>query len=84
MMLLHHVYEMMCSLAFLLQEISPFERQIQRDLARTFPEHSFFKERDGLGQEALLNILKVSCATQGHTDGSVRTFLLPRTGLLCV
>ena len=42
------------------QEVSPFERQIQRDLARTFPEHAFFKERDGLGQEALLNILKVS------------------------
>ena len=42
------------------QEESPFERQIRRDLARTFPEHSFFKERDGLGQESLLNILKVS------------------------
>jgi hypothetical protein len=42
----------------LLTEESPFERQIKRDLARTFPEHSFFKERDGLGQESLLNILK--------------------------
>ena len=40
------------------QEVSPHERAIQRDLARTFPEHSFFKERDGLGQESLLNVLK--------------------------
>ena len=38
--------------------MSPHERAIQRDLARTFPEHSFFKERDGLGQESLLNVLK--------------------------
>ena len=67
-----------------LQEISPFERQIQRDLARTFPEHSFFKERDGLGQEALLNILKVNCPTQGLLIGVYKIFLLPRTGLLCV
>ncbi|CAI7995714.1 Ecotropic viral integration site 5 protein, partial [Geodia barretti] len=42
----------------LLTEEYPFERQIKRDLARTFPEHSFLKERDGLGQESLLNILK--------------------------
>ena len=33
-------------------------RAIQRDLNRTFPEHSFFKESNGLGQEGLLNILK--------------------------
>ena len=39
--------------------MSPFERQIQRDLARTFPEHPFFKARDGLGQESLLNVMKV-------------------------
>lgn len=74
----------MCSLALLVQEVSPFERQIQRDLARTFPEHSFFKERDGLGQEALLNILKVSCATRRTYSLEYVTFFLPHTGLLCV
>ena len=42
----------------LLQESSPHERAIKRDLNRTFPEHPFFKERDGLGQESLLNVLK--------------------------
>lgn len=42
----------------LITEVSPFERQIKRDLARTFPEHSFFKEQNGLGQESLLNVMK--------------------------
>jgi len=41
------------------QEVSPFEKQIIRDLARTFPDQSFFKERNGTGQESLLNVLKV-------------------------
>ena len=39
------------------QSVSPFEKQIQRDLTRTFPEHDFF--RNGPGQEALQNVLKV-------------------------
>ena len=26
---------------------------------RTFPEHSFFKDKDGPGQESLLNVMKV-------------------------
>ena len=41
------------------QSVSPFEKQIQRDLTRTFPEHDFF--RNGPGQEALQNLLKVWC-----------------------
>ena len=45
--------------------MSPFERQIQRDLTRTFPEHSFFKDRDGLGQESLLNVMKVRGESEG-------------------
>jgi len=48
-----------------LQKVSPFERQIQRDLTRTFPEHSFFKDRDGLGQESLLNVMKVRGESEG-------------------
>lgn len=31
---------------------------IRRDIARTYPEHDFFKEKDGLGQEALFNVMK--------------------------
>ena len=30
---------------------SACERVIRRDIARTYPEHDFFKEKDGLGQE---------------------------------
>ncbi|KAI7852043.1 rab-GTPase-TBC domain-containing protein, partial [Circinella umbellata] len=42
----------------LLKRISPHEKSIQRDLARTFPTHEFFKDRDGEGQEALFNVTK--------------------------
>ena len=37
---------------------SACERVIRRDIARTYPEHDFFKEKDGLGQEALFNVMK--------------------------
>ncbi|KAL0088728.1 rab-GTPase-TBC domain-containing protein [Phycomyces blakesleeanus] len=42
----------------LLKKSSPYEKMIQRDLARTFPGHTFFKERDGLGQEGLYNVVR--------------------------
>lgn len=29
---------------------SACEKVIRRDIARTYPEHDFFKEKDGLGQ----------------------------------
>ena len=38
---------------------SPYEKVIRRDIARTYPEHDFFKEKDGLGQETLFNVMKV-------------------------
>jgi hypothetical protein len=31
---------------------------IRRDIARTYPEHEFFKEKDGFGQESLFNVMK--------------------------
>ncbi|KAF7400832.1 hypothetical protein HZH66_006016 [Vespula vulgaris] len=37
---------------------SACERIIRRDIARTYPEHDFFKEKDGLGQESLFNVMK--------------------------
>ncbi|XP_018335446.1 ecotropic viral integration site 5 ortholog isoform X2 [Agrilus planipennis] len=37
---------------------SPCEKVIRRDIARTYPEHDFFKEKDGLGQESLFNVMK--------------------------
>ncbi|KAI9033806.1 rab-GTPase-TBC domain-containing protein [Phycomyces nitens] len=42
----------------LLAENSPYERIIQRDLARTFPHIEMFKQEGGDGQQALERILK--------------------------
>ena len=35
-----------------------FSQVIRRDIARTYPEHEFFKKKDGFGQEALFNVMK--------------------------
>uniref|UniRef100_A0A673Y1I3 Ecotropic viral integration site 5 n=1 Tax=Salmo trutta TaxID=8032 RepID=A0A673Y1I3_SALTR len=43
----------------LLKMTSPCEKLIRRDIARTYPEHEFFKE-DSLGQEVLFNVMKVN------------------------
>ncbi|CAH1785847.1 unnamed protein product [Owenia fusiformis] len=37
---------------------SPCEKMIRRDIARTYPDHDFFKDKDGLGQESLFNVMK--------------------------
>ncbi|CAG8460126.1 290_t:CDS:2 [Funneliformis mosseae] len=42
----------------LLSESSPYDRIIQRDLARTFPTVEMFKEENGRGQTMLWNVLK--------------------------
>lgn len=42
----------------LLKETSPHEKAIMRDLGRTFPNHSFFTDSEGIGQENLFNVLK--------------------------
>lgn len=39
---------------------SPCEKVIRRDICRTYPEHNFFKEKHGIGQERLFNVIKVS------------------------
>lgn len=43
---------------------SPCEKLIRRDIARTYPEHEFFKEKDSLGQEVLFNVMKVSSSVE--------------------
>lgn len=37
---------------------SACEKVIRRDIARTYPEHELFKEKDGPGQESLFNVMK--------------------------
>lgn len=40
------------------QQESACENVIQRDIARTFPAHDFFKEAGGLGQDSLYRVSK--------------------------
>ncbi|XP_065576137.1 ecotropic viral integration site 5 ortholog-like [Artemia franciscana] len=42
----------------LIRATSACEKVIRRDIARTYPEHDFFKEKDGVGQESLFNVMK--------------------------
>lgn len=41
-----------------MKQSSPCEKLIRRDIARTYPEHEFFREKDGPGQESLFNVMK--------------------------
>lgn len=45
--------------ADLMKMSSPCEKVIRRDIDRTYPHHEFFKEKHGLGQESLFNVIKV-------------------------
>lgn len=49
----------------LLKMSSPCEKLIRRDIARTYPEHEFFKGQDSLGQEVLFNVMKVRPGAAG-------------------
>ncbi|XP_041646803.1 ecotropic viral integration site 5 protein homolog isoform X4 [Cheilinus undulatus] len=57
----------------LLKKTSPCEKLIRRDIARTYPEHEFFKEKDSLGQEVLFNVMKAYSLVDrevGYCQGS--------------
>jgi len=45
--------------AELLKENTTYEKIIRRDLSRTFPDHEYFKDSEGQGQESLFNVMKV-------------------------
>ncbi|XP_030826378.1 EVI5-like protein [Camarhynchus parvulus] len=82
----HHfraiVWQLLCSAAELplkaqyselLRMSSPCERLIRRDIARTYPEHDFFKGQDSLGQEVLFNVMKAYSLVDrevGYCQGS--------------
>lgn len=42
-----------------LKQPSPHEKVIRCDVSRTYPDHDLFREKDGVGQEALFNVVKV-------------------------
>ncbi|XP_059544817.1 ecotropic viral integration site 5 protein homolog isoform X7 [Myotis daubentonii] len=82
----HHfraiVWQLLCSAqsmpikdqyAELLKMTSPCEKLIRRDIARTYPEHNFFKEKDSFGQEVLFNVMKAYSLVDrevGYCQGS--------------
>jgi Rab-GTPase-TBC domain len=50
----------------------PNQDDIRKDVNRTFPDHAFFAERDGYGQQALTRVLKALSASQrdmGYCQG---------------
>ncbi|BGP57270.1 GTPase-activating protein [Rhodotorula sphaerocarpa] len=56
----------------LLKQSSPHEKSIARDLNRTFPKHTYFKDAGGVGQENLFNVVKAYSIYDdevGYTQG---------------
>ncbi|XP_077309040.1 ecotropic viral integration site 5 protein homolog isoform X1 [Lithobates pipiens] len=76
----------------LLKMTSPCEKLIRRDIARTYPEHDFFKEKDSLGQEVLFNVMKAYSLVDrevGYCQGSafivgLLIFQMPEEEAFCV
>ncbi|KAI8984727.1 rab-GTPase-TBC domain-containing protein [Mycotypha africana] len=50
----------------LLNQTSPCEKLIRRDLSRTFPHIPFFKDKEGEGQEMLFNVMKAYSLFDTH------------------
>ena len=54
-----HVSEDRMKYSEYMRMTSPCEKLIRRDIARTYPEHHFFQDKNGSGQEMLFNVMKV-------------------------
>eukprot|EP00744_Colponema_vietnamica_P009768 GILI01013862.1.p1 GENE.GILI01013862.1~~GILI01013862.1.p1 ORF type:complete len:364 (-),score=76.76 GILI01013862.1:851-1942(-) len=53
-------------------EVAPWESDIMRDIARTFPKHVLFRDKNGLGQRSLLSVLRalsLYCPDVGYCQG---------------
>lgn len=62
-----NVYDQMCSTS-----VAPCESDIVRDINRTFPKHVLYRDRQGLGQQQLLSVLRaysVFNAEVGYCQG---------------
>lgn len=53
---------------------SPCEKVIRRDISRTYPEHEFFKEKHGVGQERLFNVIKVRTGRESFVSYYIDLF----------
>eukprot|EP00124_Ichthyophonus_hoferi_P001489 Ihof_evm14s78 gene=Ihof_evmTU14s78 len=52
--------------AALLDLASPHEKQIIKDIARTFPDHSFFNDNEGVGRKTLFRVLRAFSLHDPH------------------
>lgn len=76
----------------LIKSNSACERMIKRDIARTFPDHSFFKDKDGIGQGTLYNVIKAYSVWDkevGYCQGSafivgILLMQMPEEDAFCV
>lgn len=76
----------------LIKSNSACERMIKRDIARTFPDHSFFKDKDGIGQGTLFNVIKAYSVWDkevGYCQGSafivgILLMQMPEEDAFCV
>ncbi|KAL1923059.1 uncharacterized protein VTP21DRAFT_9435 [Calcarisporiella thermophila] len=50
--------ELETTYAELIKQQSPYDKMIERDISRTFPDHEYFKLKDGPGQVGLFNVLR--------------------------
>lgn len=50
--------EMEIIYAYYIRQSSSHEKQIRKDLSRTFPDQDYFKDGKGVGQENLFNVVK--------------------------
>lgn len=50
--------EMEIIYAYYIRQTSSHEKQIRKDLSRTFPEQTYFQNVNGIGQENLFNVVK--------------------------
>ncbi|XP_068694780.1 EVI5-like protein isoform X1 [Montipora foliosa] len=76
----------------IIKSTSACERMIKRDIARTFPDHSFFKDKDGIGQGTLFNVIKAYSVWDkevGYCQGSafivgILLMQMPEEDAFCV
>jgi hypothetical protein len=77
----------------LLVQDSPHEGQIARDITRTFTSHSMFREKGGVGQKRLFNVLKAFsvfnpevgyCQGMGYLSATLMIYMSDEDTFACL
>jgi hypothetical protein len=62
-----YTYEELKTEKLKLSEYTPAEKEIMKDLGRTLPQSTFFKEHNGLGQRSLFNVMSIFSSNYKET-----------------